>query len=213
MSSDPASAGQAATGDEQFGVEFFARVSQALAAVSMRDVERAVAILRAAQRDRRRIYVMGNGGSASTATHLASDLLKGGPGGRPRGLRAFALADNMALLTAWANDTEYERVFAEQVTALAEPGDVLVAISVSGRSANVLAALRVARRAELCTVGLLGLDGEPASALADVAISVPSADYGVVETVHVAIGHALAAAFDAADPTVQPRPHQVGVRS
>ncbi|HVQ91588.1 MAG TPA: SIS domain-containing protein [Mycobacteriales bacterium] len=208
MSSDPASAGEATTCGEQF----FARVGQALAAVSVREVERAAAILRAAQRNRQRVYVLGNGGSASTATHLASDLLKGGPGGPPRGLRAFALADNVALLTAWANDTDYERVFAEQVTALAEPGDVLVAISVSGRSANVLAALRVARSAGLCTVGLLGSDGEPASALADVAISVPSTDYGVVETVHVAIGHALAAAFDAAESNGTPRPHRVGIR-
>jgi D-sedoheptulose 7-phosphate isomerase len=191
------------------GADFFRQVSQTLAGVSAQEFDRALTVLRAAQRQRRRVYLMGNGGSASTASHLACDLLKGVPGRRPPGVLAFALPDNIALVTAWANDTDYERVFAEQVALLTEPGDVLVAISVSGRSPNVLAALKVARGAGLRTVGLLGMDGGPAVGLIDAVVRVPSHDYGVVETVHVAIGHAFAAAF-AGDRTGQPQ-RQLGV--
>jgi D-sedoheptulose 7-phosphate isomerase len=175
--------------------EHFARLAEALARVPLAAVERAVDLLLEAQQAGRRVYVMGNGGSAATATHLACDLTKTAHVPGCRALRAFALADNPAILTAWANDTAYERIFAAQLAALAEPGDVAIAVSASGSSANVVAGLHAARAGGLRTIGLLGFDGGLALDLVDLAIHVPCDDYGLVEDVHQAIGHAVAGAL------------------
>ncbi len=137
------------------------------------------------------IYTAGNGGSAGTASHLAVDLQKAarGPGGA--GTRALCLSDSIGLITAWGNDTGFDRVFAEQLEVLGQPGDGLVVISVSGSSPNLLALLEVARAREMVSVGLLGRDGGRARGLVDVAVVVPSDDYGWVESAHVVVHHAL----------------------
>jgi len=138
---------------------------------------------------------MGNGGSATTATHMATDLIKAAPGRERERARVFALPDNIALLTAYANDIGYEQVFAVQVQEFLDPGDVLIAIGVSGRSPIILAGLEAARQARAYTIGLLGTDGGLALGLVDVPILVPCNDSGVVESVHLAIVHALAGAL------------------
>ena len=137
------------------------------------------------------IYTAGNGGSAATASHLALDLQKAArsPGGA--GTRAVCLSDNVGLITAWGNDTAFERVFAEQLEVLGQPGDGLVVISVSGSSPNLLTLLEVARGREIVSVGLLGRDGGRARRLVDVPVLVPSDDYGWVESAHVVLHHAL----------------------
>ncbi len=98
-------------------------------------------------------------------------------------------------MTAWANDVRFEQVFAAEVDRYVDSQDIVVAISVSGRSPNVLAALRKAQAAGVRTIALLGADGGSAAQLADVALVVPSADYGGVEVAHLAIAHALADAL------------------
>jgi len=143
----------------------------------------------------RRVYLMGNGGSAATASHLVSDLIKTARVAGRRPLRAFALADNTPLLTAWANDSAYDRVFAEQIDALVEPEDVVIAISASGNSPNILAGLRTAAAQGAHTVGLLGFDGGAALALVDLAIHIPCHNYGLVEDAHAALGHAITLAI------------------
>ena len=148
-----------------------------------------------AYREGAQVLVAGNGGSASTASHFACDLGKTvlgvNPTSRSSRFRVVSLADNVSLLTAWANDEGYETVFAEQVKALSRAGDVLIVLSVSGNSPNVLAALRAARTAGMESIGLFGGDGGAAKELVDDAIVVACDDYGHVESVHLAIGHLL----------------------
>ena len=141
------------------------------------------------------VFVVGNGGSAATASHFACDLAKGT---RTEGLPAFRvvpLTDNVPLLTAWANDTSYDRVFAEQLAALVRPGDVLVAISASGNSPNILAAARVAREAGATTIALSGRSGGRLSRLADLAVCVPADPIEQVEDAHVIVAHSLCVAL------------------
>ena len=137
------------------------------------------------------IFVLGNGGSAATASHFACDLAKGtqSPGVRP--FRVIPLTDNVPLLTAWGNDTSYERVFAEQLATLVRRGDVVVAISASGESPNVLAAARMARRMGAFTVALSGRDGGRLRALADLTVCVPAGSIEQVEDAHSIIAHSL----------------------
>ena len=157
----------------------------ALAAVDPQAVNRAARALVEVRARGGTIFTAGNGGSASTASHLALDLQKAG------GTKALALSDNVGLITAWANDTTFDRVFAEQLRMLGGSGDAVVVISVSGSSPNLIALLKQARTMQLTTVGLLGRDGGEARALVDVAVVVPSDDYGWVETAHVALHHVL----------------------
>ncbi len=170
---------------------FLGELSRALDAIPCAAVARATDILLDAAGSGARIYAFGNGGSAATASHLVCDLEKTAQVPGERAVRAFALNDNAALVTAWANDVDFERAYAEQVAALVEHDDVVVAISVSGSSANVVAALRAAADIDARTIALVGADASAAAALADVAINVPSNDYGVVESAHLAIVHAF----------------------
>ena len=143
------------------------------------------------------IFLLGNGGSAATASHIACDLAKGT---RTLGLPAFrvvALTDNVPLLTAWGNDTSYERIFAEQLAALVRPGDVVIAISASGNSPNVLAVPTVARAAGATTIALTGRTGGQLGRLADLVVRAPSDQMELVEDAHLAIGHSLCVALRA----------------
>jgi D-sedoheptulose 7-phosphate isomerase len=158
----------------------------------------AIRLLLDARATGRRVYIMGNGGSATTASHFACDLVKTAHVADHAPLRVFALTDNTPLLTAWANDRAYEDIFAEQIVALAEPGDVVIAISASGNSPNIVAGLAAAASIGGHTIGLLGFDGGAARRLVDIAIHIPCDDYGLVEDTHAAIGHAITGAIRAA---------------
>jgi D-sedoheptulose 7-phosphate isomerase len=137
------------------------------------------------------IFALGNGGSAATASHFACDLAKGARADGLPPFRVVPLTDNVPLITAWANDTNYAQVFAEQLAALVRPDDVVVAISASGNSPNVLAAARVARAAGALVVALSGRCGGKLRALADLTIRVPSDTIEQVEDAHIAIAHGL----------------------
>jgi D-sedoheptulose 7-phosphate isomerase len=137
------------------------------------------------------VFILGNGGSAATASHFACDLAKGT---RAAGLPAFrvvSLSDNTPLLTAWANDTNYDRIFAEQLATLIRPADLVIAISASGNSPNVLAAARVARQSDALTIALTGQDGGKLSRLVDLPIYVPVRSIEQVEDAHLVIAHSL----------------------
>jgi D-sedoheptulose 7-phosphate isomerase len=151
-----------------------------------------------AGRDGRSIYILGNGGSAATASHLACDLAKtASVPGHPR-LRALAFTDNVPLLTAWGNDASYDVVFAEQVTTFVRPGDLVIAISASGNSPNVIAAASAARSIGASVIGLIGFGGGRLKSWCDVALVVPSHEYGPVEDAHMVFVHAVTAAIRAA---------------
>jgi len=137
------------------------------------------------------IFVAGNGGSASTSSHFACDLGKGtAVEGKPR-LRVISLADNLSLLTAWANDVSYEAIFAEQLKNLMRPGDLLIAISASGNSPNVLRATEYAHQLGCKVIGLTGFGGGRLAKSADIAIVVESDRYGPVEDVHLVLDHIM----------------------
>jgi D-sedoheptulose 7-phosphate isomerase len=139
------------------------------------------------------IFFIGNGGSAATASHCANDFGFGPRriGGRP--YRAISLTDNVAFMTAAANDTGHESMFVEQLKTLMRSGDVVVAISASGNSPNVLDAVRYAARHGATTIGLTGFDGGELLRIVDVAIhvSTPQGDYGPVEDIHLILEHIL----------------------
>ena len=166
-------------------------VRSVLSAIPIDAIERAVGIILDAYDNGAHVYVVGNGGSATNATHFACDLSKATiVDGRAR-LRVTSLTDNIALLTAWANDTSYDRVFSEQLTNLLDPGDVVIAISASGNSPNVVSAVLAARLMRASTIALVGFAGGRLLEAVDAAIHVPSNDYGVVEDCHSVIEHAI----------------------
>jgi D-sedoheptulose 7-phosphate isomerase len=160
-------------------------------------VERIVPILLKARTDDRTIFFFGNGGSASTASHFVTDIAKvaGGTEGRGKGrrFRCISLNDNIPGMTAWANDVGYAEVFSGQLTALAEKGDVVVAISGSGNSPNVLEAVKVARAMGLTTIGLTGIGGGKLKDMVDVPLVVPSNSMQHTEDTHLIVLHLLTA--------------------
>jgi D-sedoheptulose 7-phosphate isomerase len=172
---------------------------QALAEVTADDIGAVVATLAAAHERNARVFIAGNGGSAALASHLACDLEKTAAGAQPRlvrrRLRAVSLSDNVATLTAWANDEGFAVVFSEQLRAHADPGDVLVVISASGNSPNILAALEAAADLGMVTIALLGFEGGRALAMVDQALHVPVTDYGIVEGVHGVLAHVISASL------------------
>lgn len=139
------------------------------------------------------VFLFGNGGSAALASHIACDLGKGTlvNGNSQTRFRAVALTDNIPLMTAWANDSSYERIFAEQLSNLISPGDVAFAISGSGNSPNVLSALQVARAAGAVTVGLTGFQGGKMKPLCDYCVVVPSNNMQIIEDFHLSVAHAM----------------------
>lgn len=174
-----------------------AETASLLERVSPGDIERASMLLRATRSSGGTVFVLGNGGSATTASHFVIDLLKAtasAPGGA---IRAVCLAESAARLTAQGNDEGFDRVFSSQVEVLGRPGDVVVAISASGRSVNVLRAVERARELGLTVMALTGFDGGPLLSFADLSIHVPSRNgaYGPVEDAHLAVCHAIAAAI------------------
>jgi D-sedoheptulose 7-phosphate isomerase len=148
-----------------------------------------------AYRNDKQVFTIGNGGSSSTASHLAADLSKNTTGANTRRFRITSLNDNAAIVTAIANDLGYENVFVEQLINLIRPGDVLIAVSASGNSPNIVRAIRYAQEQSAHVAALLGFDGGEAAKLADNAIVVPSSDFGIVEDLHLAINHILVEYF------------------
>jgi D-sedoheptulose 7-phosphate isomerase len=137
------------------------------------------------------VFVIGNGGSATLATHVACDLGKNVSSVSKR-IRAIALTDNVAMLTAWANDLSYESVFAEQLRNFVRPGDLVFAISCSGNSKNILQAIKVGREAGAGIVGVTGFQGGEMKSLCDDCLVVPSENMQVIEDLHTVVSHAVA---------------------
>jgi D-sedoheptulose 7-phosphate isomerase len=167
-------------------------VSDLLAAIPRDTIRRMADAIWEAYRNGRMIFAFGNGGSSACASHFIEDVAKGidyGPGA-PR-YRALALTDSVALITAWANDSSYDDVFAEQLRNFVEPGDVALGISASGNSRNVLRALELANQAGAATLGLTGYDGGRLKGLVKEAVIVPSENMQQIEDVHLVLCHLI----------------------
>jgi phosphoheptose isomerase len=167
-------------------------LAQAAATIDPLAVDRASEILLDAYTQGRVVFSCGNGGSASVANHLQCDHIKGVRNGTDLQSRVVSLSSNVELLTAIANDVGYHDAFAYQLQAQARPGDVLVVISSSGSSPNVVRALQWARANEVRTIALTGFQGGDARSIADTAIHVDSSNYGIVEDLHQSVMHAMA---------------------
>lgn len=148
-------------------------------------------VIERARAERRQIFVFGNGGSASTASHFACDLGKNTVRDHLPRFRIIALNDNMPMFSAYANDEGYECVFVEPLLSLAEPGDVAIAFSASGNSPNVVRAIEAANARGVTTIGFAGMGGGRLEQLAQYCIVVPSNSYEHIEDLHLMFCHAL----------------------
>ncbi len=171
---------------------YLEEVGELLRSVRPQQVEEFAEILWQAREQGRFIFACGNGGSACTASHFIEDLAKGicFPPGQPR-FRALALTDSVPLMTAYGNDLGYEHIFAEQLGNLIGEGDVLLAFSGSGNSANVLRALEAAHSHKAITLAFGGMGGGQMKTLARHIIIVPSDSMQQIEDCHLALSHAL----------------------
>lgn len=138
------------------------------------------------------IFVVGNGGSAATASHMATDLMLGSGLVDPP-LRVIALTDNQAIITATGNDVSFEQVFSRQLIHLAQRGDILIAVSASGNSPNVVACVDAAKKVALTTIAFTGFDGGRLAKMVDLLVHVPTrvGAYGPVEDVHLMVNHMI----------------------
>jgi D-sedoheptulose 7-phosphate isomerase len=172
--------------------QYFEELQRVVIGISHAGLNQIADMFGNANESRRMVYVFGNGGSASLASHFACDLGKGTAycnGGKR--FRVLALTDNLPSLTAWANDSSYEDVFSEQLKNFIQPRDVVFAISGSGNSKNVLNALQLAREVGATTVGLSGFQGGAMKALCQICIIVPSDNMQIIEDVHLAMAHSI----------------------
>jgi len=181
----------------QMGVApFLERIAQELGRIDPAEVETLADMMHAAYLEGRIIFVIGNGGSGSNASHFCEDIGKGTlklpddltNDGKKR-VRILSLTDNTPYILAWANDEGFERVFVEQLRNLAQPGDLLIAISGSGNSPNILSAVNWANKNGLKTFGVTGFTGGKLRTLAQQGLHVPLNDMGIVETIHLAAFH------------------------
>jgi D-sedoheptulose 7-phosphate isomerase len=154
-----------------------------------------MAVLEKSLDEKRQVFLAGNGGSASTASHMATDLMHGIGGKFGTGLRAVSLADNTSLITATANDVHFDEIFATQLRHLAMKGDVLIVISGSGNSPNIIRAAHVGREMGLKTIGFLGMGGGKVAELVDVPVIVPTNGYGPIEDIHLVMDHLIVSYF------------------
>jgi D-sedoheptulose 7-phosphate isomerase len=170
---------------------YFSELDQMLRDISQAHLQEILALLEDTYRHGRRIFIMGNGGSAATASHFALDLAKNTiMAGVPR-VKAISLTDHVPLITAWSNDTAYEHIFAEQLTNMIEAGDVVIGISTSGNSANVINALKMAKEARAFTVGLLGTTGGHIKEIVDAYVLAPGQNIEQEEDAHLILAHLI----------------------
>ncbi len=178
-----------------FAKDYLNGLKDVLDRLALKPIDEIIRAIEHARDEGRQIFIIGNGGSAATASHMMNDLCKGTLGHKgdapwPR-LRVIALTDNVSLMTAWANDTDFNHIFSEPLKNLAQRGDVLVAISASGNSPNIIAAVEAAKQIGVTVLGLAGFTGGKLSQMADVSLVVPSDGYGPVEDVHMILDHII----------------------
>jgi D-sedoheptulose 7-phosphate isomerase len=179
---------------EQIG-DYISNLKNTLDELPLARIKEAISILHDARVNNRQVFIMGNGGSASTASHFVCDLSKNT---RHQGwphFRVIGLADNMASLSAYANDEGYEHVFSQQLAAFVQPEDVVIGISTSGNSPNVLEGIRLANEVGAITIGFTGFDGGRLGSLAQLHIHVPSDRIEQVEDIHLMLEHLICAAL------------------
>lgn len=166
-----------------------------LDALPLDQIETVISILHQARLDNKQVFIMGNGGSGSTASHFVCDLAKNTRKKNWPLFRVIGLTDNMASFSAYANDEGYENVFSQQLAGFVQPGDVVIGISTSGNSPNVLRAIKLAREKNAQTIGFTGFNGGLLGDLSDVNVHIKSDCIERVEDVHLILEHMICIAL------------------
>ncbi|CAN5742451.1 SIS domain-containing protein [soil metagenome] len=175
--------------------QYVVDIKQTLDGLPWESIQHIVHLLHQARMTDKQVFVMGNGGSASTASHMACDLNKNTVASNHPRFRVMALTDSMALFSACANDFSYEDVFAEQLENFVREGDIVVAISASGNSPNVLKAVKLARAHKAITIGWSGYDGGKLAGLVDFPVVIPSQSIEQIEDIHLMLEHMITVAL------------------
>jgi D-sedoheptulose 7-phosphate isomerase len=170
-------------------LSYLPRLVQVVEQLDREAISEYIAVLDGARRRRASIWFCGNGGSASTASHVIADLNKGATGPRAPRFKALSLNDSVSTMLAWANDVAYEEIFVQQLRNFLEAGDVVVALSGSGNSANVLKAVEYAKTVGAFTVGFTGFAGGRLRPLVDLSVHAAVDDMQIAEDVHMMIHH------------------------
>lgn len=184
-------------------VDYISSLQETINELPKENIVNVIELLESARLDGKQIFIMGNGGSASTATHFVCDLAKNT---RKEGMphyKVIGLTDNMAIFSAYANDEGYESVFAQQLDNLVMPGDIVIGISASGNSRNVLNAIALAKSRSAITVGFSGFDGGQLAPMVDINVHVNSNIIEHVEDIHLMLEHMIVKALkdqDCAEP-------------
>ncbi|MDE0101045.1 MAG: SIS domain-containing protein [Bryobacterales bacterium] len=172
-----------------FAIDYKRRLHTALDKISLEAVEDLIDVFRKARAEDRQIFVFGNGGSAATANHFACDMVKGASFGRSQRFKILSLAEQIPTLTAYSNDVGYESVFVEHLKNFARPGDVVMGISGSGDSENVIQAIDYGNSIGCFSVGLSGFNGGRLRPMVDLSVHVPDGHMGRVEDAHFVVCH------------------------
>ena len=183
---------------KQYTENYFSTIKKLLDELDKDSIEAAVNLIESSINGGRHIYIMGNGGSAATASHMANDFSKGIKTGTQKHFKAISLTDNVPLITAIGNDEGYDQIFVNQLKAFMNKGDVVIGISASGNSPNILNALQYAKDNGAKTIGIIGFDGGKAKELVDACIHVktPYGWYGPVEDIHMIMDHLISGYFN-----------------
>ena len=170
---------------------YISSVVELIQNLPVNQIETIIDTLHKARLEGKQIFIMGNGGSASTASHFVCDIAKNTrKEGWPH-FKAIGLTDNMAIFSAYANDEGYENVFSQQLANLINPGDIVIGISASGNSPNVLNAMQVAEINQAIRIGFTGFKGGKLGSMVDLHINIPSEKYGQVEDLHLMLEHII----------------------
>ena len=179
----------------EFIKNYFKELKETIDKISVEDIKRVTNIIYKAYKRDKQIFIIGNGGSASTASHFACDLSKGTLqriyDEKEKRFRVISLTDNVAHLTALANDLDYNDIFSQQLRNLVNPDDIVIAITGSGNSQNILNAADTASKSGAITIGFLGFDGGKLKDKVDYYIHIPSNHYGRIEDLHLVLSHLI----------------------
>ena len=178
---------------------YFSEIEQILDKISLKDIEKFASILHNIYLKEGHIFIIGNGGSASTASHFACDLSKGAllPKNykKIKRLKATSLTDNIAIITAWSNDISYKKIFSEQLNNLLCKNDIVIGISASGNSPNIIEAIKTAKQKKAKTIGLAGFNGGKLAKITDICIIAKINKYDIVEDIHLILTHIITRHF------------------
>ena len=171
--------------------DYLIKLNETIKTLDTAAISKTLEAIKTARDTGKQVFVIGNGGSAATASHLATDLQKGLRLCTGKRLKAIALTDSIGLITAWGNDYSYDDIFSGQIESLADAGDVLIAISASGNSSNILKAVNTANELGLQTIGWSGYDGGKLASIVDIPVVVLNDNMQRIEDIHLIIAHVI----------------------